>query len=107
MKTSLKIFRLNELCLARTDDNWNRGMCIELAGDGNPCILFIDDGSMLPIPIENIRKMPQQFAYRCVTVDCIIDGKCTDWKIVLAFRIILFLIFQVSKILFPPKKLSI
>lgn len=70
-------YRLHELCLALSEDDgsWNRGQCIDLSADENPCILFIDDGSTQNIDINKIRKMPKELLYRYVTVDCIIDGE--------------------------------
>lgn len=68
-------FRLYELCLALSEDgSWNRGQCIHFYGDENPCILFIDDGSQQNIHVDKIRKMPNEFAHRYVTVDCTIKG---------------------------------
>lgn len=57
------------------DNTWYRGHCIEVSGDGAPTILFLDYGNVTPVNIENIRKMPKEFAFPCLTVGCFINGK--------------------------------
>lgn len=56
------------------DHCWYRAVCTEVAGDGQPAVRFVDFGNNQLVPIENIRKMPEEFAYRRVTVDCTLFG---------------------------------
>lgn len=67
---------MDELCLVffDTDHSWYRAVCVEVAGDGQPAVRFLDYGNVQVVPIENIRKMPKEFAYRRVTVDCTLFG---------------------------------
>lgn len=64
------------MCLVffATDHCWYRAVCIEVAGDGQPAVRFVDYGNNQVVPIENIRKMPKEYAYRRVTVDCTLFG---------------------------------
>lgn len=68
--------RVDEICLVfyAPDHCWYRAVCIEVAGDGHPAVRFVDYGNNQVVPIENIRKMPEEFAYRRVTVDCTLFG---------------------------------
>lgn len=67
---------MTELCfvLDEDDNQWYRAHCIEVAGDGNPGVLYVDHGNIAAVSTANIRKMPEKFAYRLVTFDCKING---------------------------------
>lgn len=69
------------MCLAFSDGSWNRGQCIHVYGDENPCILFIEDGSTQKVHVDKILKMPKEFLHRYVTVDCTIHGEFFFFKL--------------------------
>lgn len=56
------------------DNTWYRAVCTEVAGDGMPAVRFIDFGNNQTVHVNNIRKMPAEFAYRRITIDCTLDG---------------------------------
>lgn len=62
------------LVLYDIDQKWYRAVCTELAGDGMPAVRFVDYGNNEVVAIKNIRKMPREFAYRRVTIDCTLYG---------------------------------
>ncbi|XP_037936206.1 protein vreteno [Teleopsis dalmanni] len=70
--------RVNELCLARygkdNSKKWFRGFCVEIVGDGKPCILFMDYGFSANINIEDIRPYPNQYTFPKLTSECDIKG---------------------------------
>lgn len=71
------MIRLNEVCLARSNDDkrWYRAMVYEEKSNGIYGILYLDYGNMEHVPVENIRKMEQKFCFPRLTATCFIDGK--------------------------------
>lgn len=67
---------MNELCLAQCNGVWYRASCVELAGDRQPTLQLIDYGNMMHVCIDDIRKMPAEFAYALITHDYMIEGEC-------------------------------
>jgi hypothetical protein len=66
--------------LAKFEDEWYRGSCVELAGDQHPTICFIDYGNITPVSIEDIRKIPKELA--CLplySTFCEIEGLPEDF----------------------------
>ncbi|KAM8704903.1 hypothetical protein ACLKA7_009373 [Drosophila subpalustris] len=59
----------NILCIAKYQDKWCRGLCMELVGDGHPSILFIDYGNIVPIHVNDIRPYPPQFTFPILTTE--------------------------------------
>lgn len=49
-------------------------MCMEVAGDTMPTLHFIDFGNYQLVNVESIRKMPKEFTYRRVSVECALTG---------------------------------
>lgn len=50
--------RVDEVVLVEYEGTWCRGSCLELVGDGNPSVNFIDYGNTAIVNISNIRRMP-------------------------------------------------
>ncbi|XP_023165277.2 protein vreteno [Drosophila hydei] len=59
----------NDLCIAKYQDKWCRGVCMELVGDGHPSILFIDYGNIAAIHVNDIRPYPPQFTFPILTTE--------------------------------------
>lgn len=80
------------MCFVRNEDDgmWYRAECVEVAGDGKPAVLYIDYGNISVSTTSNLRKMPEEFAYRFVTFDCIIAGKVIGF---LGFPHVIFVFF--------------
>ncbi|XP_033164247.1 protein vreteno [Drosophila mauritiana] len=75
---------INELCIAKYDGKWRRGLSVELIGDGYPSILFIDYGNIVPTHVTDIRPYPPQFIYPIMTTQLDLIGvpeKPTDGQI--------------------------
>lgn len=67
-----------DLCIAKYQDKWCRGLCLELVGDGHPSILFIDYGNIVPIHVDNIRPYPPQFTFPILTTEFDLIGMPDD-----------------------------
>ncbi|EDW43246.1 protein vreteno [Drosophila sechellia] len=75
---------INELCIAKYEGKWRRGLSVELIGDGYPSILFIDYGNIVPTHVTDIRPYPPQFIYPIMTTQLDLIGvpeKPTDDQI--------------------------
>ncbi|EDV92737.1 protein vreteno [Drosophila grimshawi] len=59
----------NDLCIAKYQGKWCRGLCMELVGDGYPSILFIDYGNIVPVHVDDIRPYPPQFTFAILTTE--------------------------------------
>ncbi|XP_070073522.1 protein vreteno isoform X2 [Drosophila takahashii] len=59
----------NELCIAKYEGKWCRGLSLELVGDGYPSILFIDYGNIVPTHVSDIRAYPPQFIFPIMTAE--------------------------------------
>ncbi|EDW14604.1 protein vreteno [Drosophila mojavensis] len=59
----------NELCIAKYQGKWCRGVCMELVGDGYPSILFIDYGNIAAVNVDDIRPYPPQFTFPILTTE--------------------------------------
>ncbi|XP_037912301.1 RING finger protein 17-like isoform X2 [Hermetia illucens] len=67
--------RPQEICLVQYDDGcWYRAECIEVVGDQNPSVLFIDFGNLTTAHIDKIRKYPRDLILPCVTATCLLAG---------------------------------
>ncbi|KAH8381838.1 hypothetical protein KR009_000629, partial [Drosophila setifemur] len=64
----------NELCIAKYQGKWCRGISMELVGDGYPSILFIDYGNIVPIHVTDIRQYPPQFKFPVMTTELEVMG---------------------------------
>ncbi|XP_017082791.1 protein vreteno [Drosophila eugracilis] len=64
----------NELCIAKYEGKWCRGLSLELVGDGYPSILFIDYGNIVPTHVTDIRPYPPQFIFPILTAELILIG---------------------------------
>ncbi|XP_043652794.1 protein vreteno [Drosophila teissieri] len=65
---------LNELCIAKYEGKWSRGLSVELMGDGYPSILFIDYGNIVPTHVTDIRPYPPQFIFPIMTTQLDLIG---------------------------------
>ncbi|EDV54094.1 protein vreteno [Drosophila erecta] len=65
---------INELCIAKYEGKWCRGLSVELIGDGYPSILFIDYGNIVPTHVTDIRPYPPQFAFPIMTTQLDLIG---------------------------------
>ncbi|EDW67797.1 protein vreteno [Drosophila virilis] len=68
----------NNLCIAKYQGKWCRGLCMELVGDGYPSILFIDYGNIIPIHVDDIRPYPPQFIFPILTTEYDLLGVPAD-----------------------------
>ncbi|KAH8407928.1 hypothetical protein KR222_002502, partial [Zaprionus bogoriensis] len=59
----------DDLCIAKYQGKWCRGLCMELVGDGHPSILFIDYGNIVATPVQDIRPYPPQFTFPMMTTE--------------------------------------
>ncbi|KAH8357179.1 hypothetical protein KR084_007415, partial [Drosophila pseudotakahashii] len=64
----------NELCIAKYEGKWCRGLSLELVGDGYPSILFIDYGNIVPTHVSDIRAYPPQFIFPIMTAQLDLIG---------------------------------
>ncbi|KAH8341819.1 hypothetical protein KR059_000284 [Drosophila kikkawai] len=64
----------DELCVAKYQGKWCRGLSMELVGDGYPSILFLDYGNIVPIHVSDIRPYPPQFIFPVLTTELDIIG---------------------------------
>lgn len=66
--------RLYEACLFKFKQNWYRGACLESVGDGVITVIFLDHGNMQCVPIQWVRRMPEQFSKSpCGAVSCLVN----------------------------------
>ncbi|KAH8313696.1 hypothetical protein KR067_010202, partial [Drosophila pandora] len=63
-----------ELCVAKYQGKWCRGVFQELVGDGYPSILFLDYGNIVPVHIRDIRPYPPEFRFPVVTSELELIG---------------------------------
>ncbi|XP_022233893.2 protein vreteno-like isoform X2 [Drosophila obscura] len=63
-----------QLCMAKYMGKWNRGVLMELVGDGYPSILFLDYGNIVPIHVTDIRAYPPQFTHPVLTTEYVLLG---------------------------------
>ncbi|KAH8243461.1 hypothetical protein KR032_007517, partial [Drosophila birchii] len=74
----------DELCVAKYNGKWCRGLSMELVGDGYPSILFLDYGNIVPIHVSDIRPYPPQFKFPVLTTELDLIGcpeKPTDEQV--------------------------
>ncbi|XP_017052803.1 protein vreteno [Drosophila ficusphila] len=64
----------SELCIAKYEGKWCRGLSLELIGDGYPSILFIDYGNIVPTHVSDIRRYPPQFIFPIMTAELDLVG---------------------------------
>ncbi|KAH8361762.1 hypothetical protein KR200_005401, partial [Drosophila serrata] len=64
----------DELCVAKYEGKWCRGLSMELVGDGYPSILFLDYGNIVPIHVSDIRPYPPQFRFPVLTTELDLIG---------------------------------
>ncbi|KAH8251674.1 hypothetical protein KR038_004348, partial [Drosophila bunnanda] len=64
----------DELCVAKYEGKWCRGLSMELVGDGYPSILFLDYGNIVPIHVSDIRPYPPQFKFPVLTTELDLIG---------------------------------
>ncbi|XP_032305803.1 protein vreteno isoform X2 [Drosophila ananassae] len=67
-----------ELCVAKYQGKWCRGVFQELVGDGYPSILFLDYGNIVPVHIQDIRPYPPEFRFPVVTSELELIGLPTN-----------------------------
>ncbi|KAH8292056.1 hypothetical protein KR054_004164, partial [Drosophila jambulina] len=65
----------DELCVAKYEGKWSRGLSMELVGDGYPSILFLDYGNIVPTHVSDIRPYPPQFKFPVMTTELDLIGK--------------------------------
>ncbi|KAH8315990.1 hypothetical protein KR074_003940, partial [Drosophila pseudoananassae] len=63
-----------DVCVAKYQGKWCRGMTQELVGDGYPSILFLDYGNIQPVHIGDIRPYPPELKFPIVTSELELIG---------------------------------
>lgn len=77
------VFRLEEIVLARFEDEFYRGICLSKKGEKKFEIQYIDYGNMETVSIKDIRKLPTILALPICAHSCVVRSK----KICFKFRV--------------------
>lgn len=79
--TASFISRPDELCLVKLYNEYYRAVLIDSKYKGRDRYEFVDYGYILPVKTENVRRLPDNLLFPCITLKCFLDGKfifCTD-----------------------------
>lgn len=66
---------VNEICLAKCNDQWYRVKIDKSFGDMNPVMLFIDFSLFNKVHVNNMRRMPSEFVFPLYSVMVEIGGR--------------------------------
>jgi hypothetical protein len=80
------LFRLNELCLVKKDDRWERAAAVEFKED-ELVMMLVDKFALESIPLNNVRRLPANLATGFFAQLCYVKGIDEDNFLVAAEKI--------------------